>query len=106
MNAAPGAQSSAMSQHCCIGQMKLLACSILSVSKRSMKPISKEALAYLKERMPELVVRVDASAQSQARNMRVRLIRISLGDFAEDPFLLYSAVWYICSLGLRATVSA
>lgn len=69
-----------------------------------MKPISKEAIAYLTERMPALVSKIETITTAKSSHVGVRAVHVSLEDFGEDPFLLYSAVWYICSEGLKATV--
>ena len=70
-----------------------------------MKPISNEAFGYLNERMPALVKQGDAGAHSRAEDGIFPPIVLSLPDFNEDPFLLYCAVWYQCSLELTVTIS-
>lgn len=64
-------------------------------------PISSDALQVVQEGAPVFLVSVDRLARLPHTKSHMKIIRISLATFYDDPLLLYASVWYAATKGVH-----
>lgn len=77
-----------------------------AVIPTAMKPISPEALKLVHDKTPLFLPEVQQAKQKgQGTRKSARLV-VSLDRFEDDPFQLYSCLWYAHSEGVDVLVAA
>ena len=68
-----------------------------------MKKITSDVLRFVQQKVPGFVERVTQAKEGQGDQAPLTL---TLSCFADDPFLLYAALWYAYGEGVEVTFQA
>lgn len=70
----------------------------------SLPPFSAEAVAFLQEHDPRFVAMVDRRAEHHRQGIRSLALSVPLSRFGENFLLLYAALRYASTQGVKVTI--